>query len=46
MFIDRDAKDPKSEIPSQTSIQAIHEEIVQLRRAIEDAMNNLPKEKK
>jgi voltage-gated potassium channel len=43
MFIDREAKDPKSEIPSQKSIQAIHEEIVQLRRVIEDAMNHLPK---
>ena len=35
MFIDRAAKDPKSEIPSQKSIQEIKDEIIQLRKLIE-----------
>lgn len=39
MFIDRAAKDPKSEIPSQKSIQEIKEEIIQLRNLIEGLVN-------
>jgi voltage-gated potassium channel len=35
MFIDRAARDPASEIPSQKSIQEIKEELIQLRRLIE-----------
>jgi voltage-gated potassium channel len=35
-LIDRDAKDPKPEIARQKSVQEIQEEIIQLRRLIED----------
>ena len=35
-LIDREAKDPKPEIAHQKSVQEIHEEIIQLRRLIED----------
>jgi voltage-gated potassium channel len=38
LFIGRDAKDPKSEIPSQRSIQEVQEELVRLRLSIERAM--------
>jgi voltage-gated potassium channel len=44
LFIDREAKDPKSEIASQKSILAIHEEIIQLRRIIEGAMSHLSRD--
>ncbi len=35
-LIDRDARDPKPEIARQKSVQEIQEEIIQLRRLIED----------
>jgi voltage-gated potassium channel len=41
-LIDRDAKDPRSEIASQKSIQEIQEEIIQLRHLIEDFVTHFP----
>lgn len=40
MFIDRSARDPASEVPSQKSIQEVKEEIIQLRRLIERAVQS------
>jgi len=40
-LIDREAKDPKLEIARQKSVQEIHEEVVQLRRLIEDLASSL-----
>ena len=45
-FIDQAAKDPKSEIPSQKSIQAVLEEVGHLRGLIETVLKRLPEEKK
>jgi voltage-gated potassium channel len=45
MFIDRAAKDPNSEMPSQTSIQEIQKELIQLRRLIEDFINHAASKK-
>ena len=42
MFIDREAKDPTSEVPSQTSIQRLHEEVTALRVLVEEALSRLP----
>jgi voltage-gated potassium channel len=39
-LIDRETKDPKPEIAYQKSVQEIREEIFQLRRLIEDFVNN------
>ena len=36
-LIDRDAKDPKPELARQQSLQAIQDEIIQLRHVVEDA---------
>ena len=44
-LIDRDAKDPKSEIASQKSIQEIQQEIGQLRLLIEDLIKRLSDQK-
>jgi voltage-gated potassium channel len=41
-FIGRDAADPKSEIPNQTSIHQLSAEIVLLRKAIEDVLKRVP----
>jgi voltage-gated potassium channel len=38
MFVDRDAKDPKSAIASENSIQELQREIVQLRKLIEESL--------
>jgi voltage-gated potassium channel len=43
-LIDREAKDLKPEIARQKSIQEIKDEIVQLRRLIEDSITHPPKE--
>jgi voltage-gated potassium channel len=43
-LIDRDAKDPKPEIAHQKSIQEIKDEIIRLRRLIEDSIIHPPKE--
>ena len=39
-LIDREIKEPKTEIAYQKSVQALHEEIIQLRRLIEDTFKN------
>jgi voltage-gated potassium channel len=44
-LIDRDAKDPKPEIARQKSIQEIKDEIIRLRRLIENSITHPPKEK-
>lgn len=44
-FIDRAAKDPKSEIASQKSIDEVKAEVVKLRVYIEDALDRLSKTK-
>ena len=41
-FIGRDAEDPKSEIPNQTSIHQLSGEIALLRKAIEDVLKRIP----
>ena len=41
-FIGRDAADPKSEIPNQTSIHQLSAEIALLRKAIEDVLKRVP----
>jgi voltage-gated potassium channel len=41
-FIGRDAVDPKSEIPSQTSIHQLAAEVALLRKAIEDVLSRVP----
>ena len=41
-FIGRDAADPKSEIPNQTSIQQLSGEVALLRKAIEEVLKRLP----
>jgi voltage-gated potassium channel len=41
-FIGRDAEDPKSEIPNQTSIHQLSAEVVLLRKAIEDVLRRIP----
>ena len=41
-FIGRDAEDPKSEIPNQTSIHQLSVEVALLRKAIEDVLRHVP----
>ena len=41
-FIGRDAEDPKSEIPGQTSIHKLSGKVALLRRSIEDVLRRLP----
>ena len=41
-FIGRDAADPKSEIPNQTSIHELSAEVALLRKAIEDVLRRVP----
>jgi voltage-gated potassium channel len=41
-FIGRDAEDPKSEIPNQTSIHQLSTEVALLRKAIEDVLKRVP----
>ena len=41
-FIGRDAEDPKSEIPNQTSIHQLSVEVALLRKAIEDVLKHVP----
>jgi voltage-gated potassium channel len=41
-FIGRDAVDPKSEIPNQTSIRELSGEVALLRKAIEDVLKRVP----
>ncbi len=41
-FIGRDAEDPKSEIPNQTSIRQLSGEVALLRKAIEDVLKLVP----
>ncbi len=41
-FIGRDAEDPKSEIPNQTSIHQLSSEVALLRKAIEDVLKRVP----
>ena len=41
-FIGRDAEDPKSEIPNQTSILQLSGEVALLRKAIEDVLKRVP----
>ena len=41
-FIGRDAADPKSEIPNQTSIHQLSAEVALLRKAIEDVLKRIP----
>jgi voltage-gated potassium channel len=41
-FIGRDAEDPKSEIPNQTSIHQLSVEVSLLRKAIEDVLKRVP----
>ncbi len=41
-FIGRDAEDPKSEIPNQTSIHQLSGEVALLRKAIEDVLKRVP----
>ena len=43
-LIDREAKDPKPEIAREKSIQDIKDEIIRLRRLIEDSITHPPKE--
>jgi voltage-gated potassium channel len=43
-FIDRDAKDPGSEIAGQKSIQQLQTEIVSLHKSIDEVLRRLPKE--
>jgi voltage-gated potassium channel len=40
-LIDRDTKDPKPEMATQQSVQEVHEEIIQVRRLIEDLVPRL-----
>jgi voltage-gated potassium channel len=44
MFIDREARDPKSEIAGQKSIQDLRSEIMQLRAVIEDLASRTRRE--
>jgi voltage-gated potassium channel len=41
-FIGRDAEDPQSEIPNQTSILQLSGEVALLRKAIEDVLKRIP----
>jgi voltage-gated potassium channel len=41
-FIGRDAEDPKSEIPNQTSIQQLSVEVTLLRKTIEEVLRHVP----
>jgi voltage-gated potassium channel len=41
-FIGRDAEDPKSEIPNQTSIHQLSIEVALLRKAIEEVLKRVP----
>lgn len=41
-FIGRDAEDPQSEIPNQTSIHQLSAEVALLRKAIEDVLKRVP----
>jgi voltage-gated potassium channel len=41
-FIGRDAEDPKSEIPNQTSIHELSGEVARLRTAIEEVLRRVP----
>ena len=41
-FIGRDAEDPKSEIPNQTSINQLSGEVALLRKAIEEVLRRVP----
>jgi len=41
-FIGRDAEDPKSEIPNQTSIHQLSAEVALLRKAIEEVLKRVP----
>lgn len=41
-FIGRDAEDPKSEIPNQSSIKQLSSEVALLRKSVEDALRRLP----
>jgi voltage-gated potassium channel len=43
-FIGRDAEDPKSAIPNQTSIQQLSDEVALLRKAIEEVLKRVPDE--
>jgi voltage-gated potassium channel len=43
-FIGRDAEDPKSAIPNQTSIQQLSDEVALLRKAIEAVLKRVPDE--
>jgi voltage-gated potassium channel len=42
IFIGRDATDPKSEIPNQTSILQLSGEVALLRKALEDVLKRVP----
>jgi len=42
LFIGRDAADPNSEIPNQTSILQLSGEVALLRKALEDVLNRVP----
>jgi voltage-gated potassium channel len=42
VFIGRDAEDPKSAIPNQTSINQLSGEVALLRKAIEDVLKRVP----
>ena len=42
IFIGRDAEDPKSEIPNQTSIHQLSGEVALLRKAVEDVLRRVP----
>jgi voltage-gated potassium channel len=42
IFIGRDAADPKSEIPNQTSILQLSSEVALLRKALEDVLKHVP----
>ena len=42
IFIGRDAADPKSEIPNQTSILQLSGEVALLRKALEDVLKRVP----
>jgi voltage-gated potassium channel len=42
VIIGHDAVDPKSEIPNQSSINQLSDEVAQLRKAIEDVLNRVP----
>lgn len=41
IFIGRDAKDPKSEIPNQKSIQVVHDEVIVLKHLMEEMMKQI-----